>query len=165
MIDSTSPADLLIHSASPEETETLGRSLGSLLRGGEVILLRGELGSGKTCFAGGVASGLGIREPAVSPTYIILRSYANPRGLTLHHIDFYRLGDDADAEALGIEECHAQDAVALVEWPERCPRAFMDFTLELRFILPGASEDPDFRQIEIRKGGLNNVPAGWPFQG
>ncbi len=101
-------------------------------RGGEVILLDGPLGAGKTCLAGGFAAGLGIDEPAVSPTFVICRSYRGSRGLTLHHFDFYRLGGEDDLDTIGLEDCLTDDAVVLIEWPERCPSLFESYTLALK---------------------------------
>ena len=90
--------DWSLETPSPEATREFARSLAGRLRGGEIILLQGALGSGKTCFTGGLAEGLGIEEAVVSPTFVIHRSYASPRGLTLHHLDFYRLAGDVDLE-------------------------------------------------------------------
>jgi tRNA threonylcarbamoyladenosine biosynthesis protein TsaE len=133
-----------------EETVKLGRRLGKACQGGEVILLEGPLGAGKTCLAGGIAQGLEIAQPAVSPTYVILRSYASPRGLTLHHLDFYRLGGDEDLETIGLEDCFGEDRVILAEWPSRCPRAFPEFTLLLQLDLAGETA----RRIQAFAGTL-----------
>lgn len=118
-------------SPNEEATIELGRRLGQACRGGEIILMEGPLGAGKTCLAGGLAEGLGIGEPAVSPTYVIMRSYSGSRGLTLHHLDFYRLGGDEDLETVGLEDCLTEDAVVLIEWPSRCPGAMEAYTLML----------------------------------
>jgi len=133
-------------SRSPEETCALADRIAKEIRGGEIILLRGELGAGKTCFAAAFAKSLGIAEPIVSPTYILLRSYETPNGLTLHHLDFYRLEGTEDIDTIGIEELIGPDCVVLVEWPERCPEAFPSFTLELQFQISGDEE----RTIEGR---------------
>lgn len=124
--------ELHVLSESPERTTELGRRIGAACRGGEVILLSGELGAGKTGLTGGIAEGMGVTEPAVSPTYIILRSYAAARGLTLHHLDLYRLEGEDDLESVGIEDCLTSSAVTVVEWPERCPGAFDRVDLRVR---------------------------------
>ena len=142
-----------LESLREEETIELGRCLGEACQGGEVILLEGPLGAGKTCLAGGIAQGLGIDEPAVSPTYVILRSYGGPRGLTLHHLDFYRLGGDEDLETIGLEDCFGEDSVILAEWAGRCPRAFPEFTLRLEIELAGETA----RHIRAYAG---NLPRG-----
>lgn len=124
-------------SPSEEATIELGRRMGAACRGGEILLLDGPLGAGKTCLAGGLAAGLGIDEPAVSPTFVILRSYRGRRGLTLHHFDFYRLGGEDDLDTIGWEDCLTDDAVVLVEWPERCPSLFENYTLALKLEVAG----------------------------
>jgi len=103
---------------SPEETLALARRIGEQLRGGEIFLLRGDLGSGKTVFAKGLASGLGI-EPAdvTSPTFTLVNAHEGR--LRFFHIDLYRL--DAGAhQALGLEEIFDDEkAVTVIEWAER----------------------------------------------
>jgi tRNA threonylcarbamoyladenosine biosynthesis protein TsaE len=103
---------------SPEETEALGERLGASLRGGEVVLLSGELGAGKTAFVRGLARGVGA-DPAevASPTFVLLTSY--PGRLTLHHADLYRLAGRGDDHELGLEELPGPRGVLAVEWAER----------------------------------------------
>jgi len=113
---------------SEEETSTLAEALASGFRGGEVVLLSGDLGAGKTAFVKGLARGLGV-DPAevVSPTFVLLTRY---RGrLTLHHADLYRLSGRGDEWEIGIEELPGADGVLAVEWAERLsdvpwPQAF-----------------------------------------
>lgn len=155
------PADKpywMLESDSPERTFELARDLGRQLVGGEVILLRGELGAGKTLFASGLAEGMGIAEPAVSPTFIIMRAYRAPGALELHHYDFYRLSGEDDVETLGVEDSQRPDVVALIEWPERAPSAFPLWTLELR-LEPTGEES---RRIAGRWGDLPFDRAAWP---
>lgn len=110
------PEALDIISYSPEETRRLGRLLGEAAWPGEVLLLVGELGSGKTCLVQGLAQGLGIAEKVVSPSFVLVREY---RGrLPLYHIDFYRL-ELAEIVELGLEEYLRGDGVAAVEWAEK----------------------------------------------
>ena len=101
-----------------EETEDVAAALAGSLRGGEVVLLSGELGSGKTAFVRGLARGLGVdpREVA-SPTFVLLTSY--PGRLALHHADLYRLRGDGDEAELGLEELPGKSGVLAVEWAER----------------------------------------------
>lgn len=152
-----SPPDWIIESDRPESTEAFGEWIGKRLEGGALLLLRGELAAGKTCFTGGLARGLGIVEPAISPTFVILRSYRGDRGLTLHHLDFYRLGPP-DFESLGFEELQEPGSVVVVEWPERCPGAFPDFTIELHLKVTG----DESRRIECRWGSLGRAHSDWP---
>ena len=106
-------------SSSPEETVALGERIAPLLPPGSVIALRGTLGAGKTCFAKGIARGLGIPEEVTSPTYTIIAEYAGT--LPLYHIDAYRLQGDEDFEALGGAEFLSGDGISLIEWSERIP--------------------------------------------
>lgn len=153
MMDQTQREVLDWTSPGEEATIEFGRRLGRACAGGEVFMLEGPLGAGKTCLAGGLAEGLGIGEPAASPTYVILRSYAGGRGLTLHHLDFYRLGGDEDLETIGLEDCFGEDSVVLIEWPSRCPSVLERFTLRLDLEQVGENE----RRIRVTRGEL---PAG-----
>ena len=134
MMDPIAPPTLLwectTHGA--DATHALGRRLGEACQGGEIILLDGPLGAGKTCLAGGVAEGLGVIEPAVSPTFVIMRAYRGARGLALHHFDLYRLGGDDDLDTIGWDDALAPDAVVLVEWPARCPSVLEEYTVALK---------------------------------
>jgi tRNA threonylcarbamoyladenosine biosynthesis protein TsaE len=152
MSDNPPPADWTIDADSPEATARLAARLAEQLRGGERILLRGPLGSGKTFFADALGRALGAAGPFVSPTFVLLRSHPTPRGLTIHHFDFYRLEGDADLEAIDPDELIDERSIALIEWPERCPQAAADFTLELTFIVTGETS----RRIEGRLGPLSD---------
>ena len=101
----------------PEETRRLGAKIGELLRPGDVVLLRGGLGSGKTTLVQGLAYGLGIREPVTSPTFTLVHEY---RGLVpLIHLDPYRLENPVEVAALGFDELLERPAALVVEWSER----------------------------------------------
>jgi tRNA threonylcarbamoyladenosine biosynthesis protein TsaE len=100
------------------DTEDLARALGASFRGGEVVLLSGELGAGKTAFVRGLARGLDADpEEVSSPTFVLLTSY--PGRLTLHHADLYRLSGDGDEAEIGLEELPGPRGVLAVEWAER----------------------------------------------
>jgi len=88
-----------------------------LLEAGDVILLEGGLGAGKTVLAQGIAQGLGVEDPVTSPTFTLIHEYAGR--LPLYHVDLYRLAGDADAAAIGLEEYIYGDGVTVVEWPDR----------------------------------------------
>jgi tRNA threonylcarbamoyladenosine biosynthesis protein TsaE len=100
------------------ETAALAADMASGFRGGEVLLLFGELGTGKTAFVRGLARGLQADPELVgSPTFVLLTSY---RGrLTLHHADLYRLRGDGDQAEIGIEELPGSTGVLAVEWADR----------------------------------------------
>lgn len=107
--------------SSEKETFQLGQKEGAGCRGGEVYLLLGDLGAGKTKFTQGLASGLGVRGLVNSPTFNILKLY-KARGLvkTLCHVDAYRLNSSFDLEALGIQEfLDSKDTVTVIEWAEK----------------------------------------------
>jgi tRNA threonylcarbamoyladenosine biosynthesis protein TsaE len=106
-----------ILTSSEEETSAAGERLAARLRGGDVLLLHGDLGAGKTAFVRGLARGLGASpEDVSSPTFTIIQEY---RGrLTLYHVDLYRL-QPLEAADLGLDELADRDAVVAVEWAER----------------------------------------------
>ena len=109
-------SELVFESGSPEETETLGARLGAVLRAGDLVLLEGELGAGKTCLTRGIARGVGAEACAVSsPTYVIAQEYEGET-LTLVHVDAYRLTGDDDLESAGVE---ADGCALVVEWSSR----------------------------------------------
>jgi tRNA threonylcarbamoyladenosine biosynthesis protein TsaE len=103
---------------SEDETVGIARELAGTLKAGDVVLLSGNLGAGKTVFVRGLAEGLGIDPSQVSsPTFTLLHEYRGGR-LTLYHADLYRL-DHTATEDLGLEEAGAADGVLAIEWPER----------------------------------------------
>jgi tRNA threonylcarbamoyladenosine biosynthesis protein TsaE len=107
------PRDLFSRSA--EDTRRLGERLGTLLQPGDVVLLSGELGAGKTTFVQGIARGLGFNGSVSSKSFVILGEYAGR--ITLYHADLYRLEDPQQVDELGLDEVCA-DGALVVEWPE-----------------------------------------------
>ena len=105
-------------SHSPAQTRRFGAHLGALVEPGDVVLLHGDLGAGKTHFAQGIAEGLGITEPVRSPTFTLINEYDEGR-IPLYHIDLYRLEGDEDIATIGIEEYFDADGLVVVEWPEK----------------------------------------------
>ena len=101
---------------SAAETEAIGEGLGERLRTGDVVLLTGELGAGKTTFVRGVARGAGSVVPVASPTFQLVRVY--PGRLQLAHVDLYRVEDNTELGELGLEELADQGAV-VIEWGDR----------------------------------------------
>jgi tRNA threonylcarbamoyladenosine biosynthesis protein TsaE len=101
---------------SPAATEEAGRRLGERLKAGDVVLLTGELGAGKTTFVRGVARGLGSDGPVASPTFQLVRVY--PGRVQLAHVDLYRVENSDELAGLGLDELADQGAV-VVEWGDR----------------------------------------------
>ncbi len=113
------------------DTRRLGEKLASELRAGDVVLLRGELGAGKSELARGIAAGLGVKETVPSPTFTILNVYDSGR-IPLYHFDWYRLESAEELYELGMDDYLGGDGVALVEWPEKCEEAVPEDHLEIR---------------------------------
>ncbi|MDP6510283.1 MAG: tRNA (adenosine(37)-N6)-threonylcarbamoyltransferase complex ATPase subunit type 1 TsaE [Dehalococcoidia bacterium] len=104
-------------SRSAEETQRLGRLLGEQAWVGEVILLVGELGAGKTCLVQGMAQGLGVNEVVLSPSFVLLRQYSGR--LPMYHMDLYRMERLNEVADLGLDDYIYGDGLSLVEWAER----------------------------------------------
>ncbi len=100
---------------SPEETRLLGAKLGSFLKEGDVILLNGNMGAGKTHFTQGIARGLGISGAVRSPTFTLINEYDTGR-VPLYHIDLYRTEGAADLSTLGLDDYLDGDGVVIIEW-------------------------------------------------
>jgi tRNA threonylcarbamoyladenosine biosynthesis protein TsaE len=105
-------------SHSPEETGRLGKQFAASLRGGAVVALTGDLGTGKTHFVTGVCEGLGVRSHVASPTFTIVNEYPS-ESCTVVHVDLYRIGSSHELRELGIEEYFGERFICLIEWAER----------------------------------------------
>ena len=134
---------------SAEETFSLGRALGEHLRAGDIALLHGDLGAGKSVFTRGLARGCGVDEPMPSPTFTLMAAY---RGrIPFYHFDLYRLeGPDEYFEA-GLDEFIGGDGAAAIEWPEQAGLAF-DQCLEVT--IERAPDDDDAREVTLTPHGL-----------
>jgi tRNA threonylcarbamoyladenosine biosynthesis protein TsaE len=119
-----------IVSHSPTETRRLGERLARLLQPGDVLLLHGELGAGKTCLAQGIGRGLRVAEAVKSSSFVLVNEYHGR--LHVYHADLFRLTDPEQVFELALEE-NARDGVLLVEWPDVAPRELPDEHLMLRF--------------------------------
>jgi tRNA threonylcarbamoyladenosine biosynthesis protein TsaE len=129
--------------ATEEETSAAGERLAALLRAGDVVLLFGELGAGKTAFVRGLARGLGApAEEVSSPTFTLIQEYRTGR-TTLYHVDLYRLAPHEVVD-LGLEELMSCGGIVAVEWAERWPDRPAD-AIEVRLAHAGDSE----RRIDI----------------
>jgi tRNA threonylcarbamoyl adenosine modification protein YjeE len=109
----------VIDTTSEEETSAVAERLASSLRPGDVVLLFGDLGAGKTAFVRGLARGLGAGvEDVSSPTFTLIQEYRSLSGATLQHVDLYRLSS-AEVDDLGLDELMSGDAIVAIEWAER----------------------------------------------
>ncbi len=127
-----------LHSTSEVETRAIGRRLASFLAPGDVLLLAGELGAGKTAFAGGLAEGLGIEEPVISPSFMLVRRYLG--GFTpLTHADVYRVESLNELDDLDLFEA-SRDGVLIVEWGNSVVSAMPDDHLSVEIEVAGPNE-------------------------
>ena len=130
----------VFHSQSEKETFEIGVSLGKACQPGDIFLLEGDLGVGKTVFSKGFGKGLGIEEPISSPTFTIMQLYEGGR-LPLYHFDVYRIGDVGEMDEIGYEDYFFGQGVCLIEWasriqeilPEACTRIQIDKDLDKGF--------------------------------
>ena len=135
-----------IETTSPGETEAFAAKLAASLPFGSVLALHGDLGAGKTVFARGFARGLNITEPISSPTFTILQEYPVD-GKFFYHLDLYRIDNSDAAYAFGIDEfLYAEDAMTLIEWPERIEDILPPHTIRIT-IEPLDQED--LRRITV----------------
>lgn len=120
-------------SCSAQETRAIGRKLAEHLKAGDVVLLEGDLGAGKSEMARGIARGLGIQGAVPSPSFTILNAYDEGR-TPLYHFDWYRIEDANEIYEMGMEEQLGGDGIALIEWStkaEECvPQKHMKITLK-----------------------------------
>jgi len=120
-----------VHWATTEDTQDFGRRLGALLRGGDVLVLTGDLGAGKTTLTQGLAEGLGVRGPITSPTFVIARVHPSlVGGPLLVHVDAYRLGSALELDDLDLD-ADLDASVTVVEWGAGLAEQLSDTRLEL----------------------------------
>ena len=110
-------SEVTLHTRTPGETRRIGERIGRMLRAGDVVLLSGELGAGKTVLAQGIGRGVGVTDPIKSSSFVIMNEY-DGAALRLYHADLYRLEEPAQVAELALGEL-ASPGVLVVEWPER----------------------------------------------
>jgi tRNA threonylcarbamoyladenosine biosynthesis protein TsaE len=133
-----------------DDTRALGAALAGVLRPGDLVVLVGPLGAGKTALTQGIGQGLGVREPVTSPTFVIARVHTGGR-LPLVHVDAYRLGSVADVDDLDLD-ASADESVTVVEWGQGLVEQLADEHLEVRL---------DRRDDDVRTAVLVPHGAGW----
>ena len=134
-----------VKTASAEETQKIGKKLAHSLKARDVVCLYGELGSGKTVLARGIAQGLGITKRILSPTFVLLRRYPITQGgkkIFLEHLDLYRI---EDTSMLGLDEIFDSPGIVLVEWAEK----LKEFLPKKRIDVKIKKLNQNERQIEI----------------
>ena len=136
------------------DMRTLGERLGGLLRAGDLLVLTGDLGAGKTTLTQGIGEGLGVRGPITSPTFVIARVHPSlAGGPALVHVDAYRLGGFAELDDLDLD-ASAEDSVTVVEWGEGLAEGLADARLE---VIISRSAGPS----EIRKVKITGIGERW----
>lgn len=169
--DPATPArTLVLASDGPERTRAVAAALAGVLADGDLLVLTGDLGAGKTCFTQGLGVGLGIDDRITSPTFTLANRY---RGrLTLHHLDVYRLEGEADAVDLDLDEL-IESGVTVIEWGDRVAGLLPDerFTVAIRFPDPTDADpdpDPDRRLIvltgPVGERGIDRVLSTWMIE-
>lgn len=138
---------------SPAETRALGEKLAHLLLPGDVLLLWGDLGAGKSELTRGIAKGLGIAGPISSPSFTIMNVYDDGR-IPLYHFDWYRLQSSEELYEMGMDEYLGGDGVAVIEWPGQCPDAIPEKYLSIT-IEP--QEDETRRILFDYRGGFRDL--------
>jgi len=119
---------------SPEETIALGRKLAAELSPPLLVILRGDLGAGKTTLVKGIAEGFDAAqsEDVTSPTFTLVHEYRGPR-VNLYHIDLYRIETERELESLALDDLAAPDSILLIEWGEKFPRLLRERNVEIAF--------------------------------
>lgn len=133
---------MLVRTSSVDDTRALAVALAELLRPGDLVLLSGEMGAGKTAFTQGLGAGLGISERITSPTFTIAHTYEGGR-LRLHHLDVYRLEHLHEALDIGLAEMLDDGAVVVIEWGDAVVGVLPADYLELRITFPPRPETDD----------------------
>jgi tRNA threonylcarbamoyladenosine biosynthesis protein TsaE len=135
----------VLRTPDPDATERAGAALAARLRPGDVVLVSGELGAGKTTFVRGALRALGVSGPVTSPTFVVGHAYEGRNG-PVSHLDLYRLGGFGSEDPGLLDPFFAPDAIAFVEWPERAPGAWPEERVAHRVELEHAGGDE--RRIE-----------------
>ena len=136
---------MVLQTKSTSETIRIGKSIGRLLRPGDVVALVGELGTGKTQFIKGLAAGLGVGKPTYisSPSFTLINEY--PGRVPFYHIDLFRLKSEKEAEELGLEEYFQGEGITAVEWADKIPSWLPDENLRIHIHYTGENT----RSLEI----------------
>ena len=126
---------------SPEETIAFGRTLGELLAPPKLVLLRGDLGAGKTTLVKGIAAAFeaAAEEDVTSPTFTLIHEYRGPRA-NLYHIDLYRIDTQRELDTLALDDLRGDDGILLIEWGEKFPRFVRERDVEIALEQTGENQ-------------------------
>lgn len=141
---------LTVKTTSPSATRTVAAAVAAETRRGDLLILSGDLGAGKTVFTKGLAEALGVDETVTSPTFTLLRSYATKRSFTLHHVDAYRLDRFAELDDLGLRELLDDGDVVVVEWGDAVAERLSDDYLHVHISFGPGDDD---RVVEVVASG------------
>jgi tRNA threonylcarbamoyladenosine biosynthesis protein TsaE len=149
---------LQIATSSADATRDVAERIGGLVRAGDLVLLGGELGAGKTTFTQGLARALGVAERVTSPTFTLVHSYEG-RGLRLLHADVYRLGHLQEVIDLGLPELLEEEAAAVVEWGDLAAPVLLPDHLNIRMFF-GPGDDDRVMELEpVGEHWQSRLPA------
>lgn len=146
---------MFYETTSADGTRSFASAVASVVRGGDLIVLAGEMGAGKTAFTQGLAKALGVTEQVTSPTFTLVRSYDTDRGgrrLTLHHLDVYRLDRLGEVADLAIEELIDPTSVTVIEWGDAISTELPDDRVEITLTF---GDEPDDREISVELVGAS----------
>lgn len=144
-----------LRTRSPEDTKNLAASLAEQAQSGDLLLLVGDLGAGKTTFTQGFAAALGVEQPVTSPTFTLAREYHGR--LLLHHLDVFRLDQISEVLDLGLPELLDSDGVILIEWGDAIRQALPNDYLEVALTFIEDQPSPPDERIVV----LTPVGPGW----
>jgi len=148
-----------IRAADANAMREVGRWLATCVRAGDLLVVSGELGAGKTTLAQGIGAGMGISEPIVSPTFVIARSYRNAHGPDLVHVDAYRLGSTVELDDLDLDT-EISDAVIVVEWGSGKVEQLSEHRLEVMIQRSDEIGD-EVRHVDITPVGTRWNDVNW----
>lgn len=133
-----------------DETEALAAHFSKILKAGDVVALKGDLGSGKTMFSKLLVAALGCDDLVTSPTFTLLNIYTAP-AFPVYHFDFYRLENEEGALGIGADEYIGGTGLTLVEWPERVPGLLPERHFEINIEIPDMKHETDLRHFTIKR--------------
>jgi len=144
-----------IYSENPDETQSIGNTIGLLSIPGDLILMTGELGAGKTCFTQGLLNGLGSVDYVRSPTFVLVMEYKGR--IPLYHADLYRISEITELESIGMEEYLNSDGICVVEWADRFNSIFQLDHLAIKIDWDKAGPSSNTRRINLTSKGSRHA--------